>query len=776
MSLPSCASAGNLNLAACPSFLATGHAFSLVLCFRRIAVEHVSQFKFDLQIALAAAQRWRNQKDTMRGKERAQAKGQYDALDSKERLAKRANRLLRAARAAVPEESFAANEGLRAIATQPELRAEDMDNVVFERIIGKTNDLLGIRFFDAGKKASQAVCRIVLKLGSGRLGFGTGFLVSPSLLLTNHHVLETVEEAQHATAQFRYEPGDQGDAATPVEFALLPDRFFLTDKDYDFSLVAVASTSRNGSKLGDFGYCPLIAAEGKIVPGEPVNIIQHPRGGLKQVVIRENKLLDLPKATGADPKLDRYAQYEADTDQGSSGSPVFNDQWEVIALHHSGVPKTNDKGELVDDAGKVIDPDREPSRIVWIGNEGIRVSRLMQAISKAKNLSPEAEKLRRELLQISQLDGAQPHEVKLAAPKPWPEPGPEDVPHPQRARNGSVSVTLPLTVTVSLGGSGGQSLQVGVANPAPAGGTMGTVDTQEVIKPDEDYDNRPGFDANFLGLEVPLPKLDNTIAQLAAPVRGGGGTELKYYNYSVIMNAKRRMAFVSAVNLDGQAPVHFKREGGDRWFFDPRIDKKLQIGNPLYASNPYDRGHLTRRNDAAWGDTEEEAKRANDDTFHFTNCTPQHEVFNQSTKADQRGVLLWGNIENHIAEAASQDGRLCVFNGPVLRNNDPIYRDVAIPREFWKVVVCKADSGRLRALAFKLSQADLIREVPEEQFEAGPYQPFQIKIAQLEHETDLDFGDLHKFDPLESPGSESFFENDVRAVTISGLEDIVLEK
>ena len=51
-------------------------------------MEHVSQFKFDLEIALAAARRWRNQKDTLRDKERAEATGQYDALDSKERLGK----------------------------------------------------------------------------------------------------------------------------------------------------------------------------------------------------------------------------------------------------------------------------------------------------------------------------------------------------------------------------------------------------------------------------------------------------------------------------------------------------------------------------------------------------------------------------------------------------------------------------------------------------------------------------------------------------------------
>ena len=203
--------------------------------------------------------------------------------------------------------------------------------------------------------------------------------------------------------------------------------------------------ARNGGKLSDFGFCPLIAAEGKITPGEPVNIIQHPRGEPKQVVIRENKLLDLPKPTAADPRLDRYAQYEADTDQGSSGSPVFNDQWEVIALHHSGVPKTNDKGDLIDDGGNVIDPERDPQRIVWIGNEGIRVSRLMQVVSEAKNLSREAEQLRQELLKISRVDAAQPREISKPSDVS-PPGGPEAQPiRPSRTAREAKTQNLPKT-------------------------------------------------------------------------------------------------------------------------------------------------------------------------------------------------------------------------------------------------------------------------------------------------------------------------------------------
>ena len=57
-----------------------------------------------------------------------------------------------------------------------------------------------------------------------------------------------------------------------------------------------------------------------------VNIIQHPYGGPKKVALRNNLVYD-----SNFPKL----RYFTDTDHGSSGSPVFNDAWEVVALHRA---------------------------------------------------------------------------------------------------------------------------------------------------------------------------------------------------------------------------------------------------------------------------------------------------------------------------------------------------------------------------------------------------------------------------------------------------------
>jgi endonuclease G len=83
-------------------------------------------------------------------------------------------------------------------------------------------------------------------------------------------------------------------------------------------------------------------------------------------------------------------------------------------------------------------------------------------------------------------------------------------------------------------------------------------------------------------------------------------TVLKYMHFSVIMNQQRRLAFVSAVNIDGARRVDINRDEGDSAFrTDERMASELQCANWLYKNNDLDRGHLTRRQDPLWG-TEEE--------------------------------------------------------------------------------------------------------------------------------------------------------------------------
>ena len=226
------------------------------------------------------------------------------------------------------------------------------DGLAIERIIGQ-DDLFPISYLEAGLQAAKPVCRIEIRDRIGRvLGHGTGFLVSPSLLLTNNHVLESHGTAHFSVAQFNYEVGLDLKERPMKTFRLTPERLFITDQKLDFTLVAIEEVSADGTTVSEFGFLPLIPQSGKGLVGECVSIIQHPSGAPKAVAIRENRIMDV---------FDDYIRCSTDTMPGSSGSPVYNDEWIVISLHHAGVPDPENRAE-------------------FIANEGIRISRIIQFV------------------------------------------------------------------------------------------------------------------------------------------------------------------------------------------------------------------------------------------------------------------------------------------------------------------------------------------------------------------------------------------------------------
>ena len=126
--------------------------------------------------------------------------------------------------------------------------------------------------------------------------------------------------------EFNFQDDLAGRPLASVVFDLEPEAFFVTDARLDYSLVAVAEGSiSDDAALGQFGWNRLIEEQGKAIVGVHVNVIQHPNGEPKQLALRENRIVD---------ELEDFLHYETDTAPGSSGSPVFNDQWEVVALHH----------------------------------------------------------------------------------------------------------------------------------------------------------------------------------------------------------------------------------------------------------------------------------------------------------------------------------------------------------------------------------------------------------------------------------------------------------
>jgi endonuclease G len=574
------------------------------------------------------------------------------------------------------------------------------DEFGLERIIGKS-DLLPINYLEIGLNASKSVCRVQVRNESGNLqGYGTGFMVSSSLMMTNNHVLPDPNSCKRSLADFNYEDDANFVPKNTKTFFLESDRFFYTSpKDkLDFTIVAVKPTAVDGTPLSGFGNLELIEQSGKALLGEYVSIIQHPEGQQKTVSIRENQVIDT---------IDQYIHYKTDTQAGSSGSPVFNDQWDLVALHHSGIPAKDEQGRTLAMDNQVWTPEMGEEKIQWVANEGIRISKIMENLRVNRDKLPESHK---ELLN---------QEVKF------------DENITTAALDTADDLTTPITRTNTIIG----------------GHEIVTLETSN-------YNNNAGYNPDFLITRVPMPKLGPTLIDDCAPIiNDSGNYELKYNHFSVVMSKSRRLAFFTGVNIDGSELQSIKRER-DRWYYDPRINMKYQSGPELYANNDLDQGHLVRRQDPDWGQV---AAQANEDTFHFTNCSPQHKNLNRET---------WVNLEDYILNNARSYGlKVNVFTGPVFREDDMLYRGkFQIPAEFWKIAVIVKDDNKLSATAYLQTQKNLIENL---EFAYGEYKTYQVAITKIEALTKLDFGALRNYDPLGAVETTA-------GRTITGPSDIIV--
>ena len=630
-----------------------------------------------------------------------------------------------------------------------------------ERIL-QGNELADISYLAQGVLCARSVCRIEVRNSRGLLGYGTGFLIAPGVLMTNHHVLPTVEIVRHSRAQLRYERDLQGSEVPPVEFALriMPEPILF--KDLDIALVAVEPRSTDGEPLDQYGWLKLSAQSAKAFIGEYLTIIQHPNGERKQICVRENKLL---KYSENGPHL----WYQTDTVAGSSGSPVFNNSWDVVALHHSAVPKTRRvKGQDVwlAKGGQIWTAEMGEDQVDWIANEGVRVSRIILYLQSQHRSHPLAQTV---------LTASQPRAGEVLVG------GGEGAGEVQihTDSSGNTRILLPIEINVKVGLTDRSAEPPPPDDsPPPSAPPVSVIEKVEINQ--DNYDERNGYNPKFLGggLVVPLPKVKRQ--KFGKILLVNGKSEIKYWNYSVVMNGTRRLAYFSAANVD-IAKFRGNRDAeGDTWFVDTRAEEieKAQIGKGFYKKqrefeadrtlNPFDQGHLSRRSDLQWGDDEEEAKRNGDDSYHYTNCSPQHWQFNQNSKASG----IWFRLEESAVKTLSQGRRLCLINGPVFdaplctmgsdglmrlnltgrRVPDGSFGNVKIPKLLFKVIAYRS-GNELRAKAFVVSQEDLLTTI--DRYYAQERTPvltdlevrlYQVKIADLEKLTELDFGVLAQHD------------------------------
>jgi V8-like Glu-specific endopeptidase len=216
----------------------------------------------------------------------------------------------------------------------------------------KRPHFLPAHFIEQAYLAQKAVGRIAYKAdgenGNPLAGIGTGFLVAPSLVLTNNHVLRNKEDAKSFVIQMHYQQDGHGQILDVKMFDFDPDGFFYTsdEQNLDFTLIRLRSKrifSPDAAHPKDVNAGELygsiqLAADVYYSPNLQVNIIQHPQGRPKEVVLHNNYVTDI---------FEKVIRYTADTEGGSSGSPVFDNMWTLVGLHHAGGDEVDPKNEGV---------------------------------------------------------------------------------------------------------------------------------------------------------------------------------------------------------------------------------------------------------------------------------------------------------------------------------------------------------------------------------------------------------------------------------------------
>ncbi|MEI9423445.1 DNA/RNA non-specific endonuclease [Mesorhizobium sp. Cs1299R1N1] len=585
---------------------------------------------------------------------------------------------------------------------------------------------------------------------------GTGFVVGPNLLMTNRHVAEIFASGMgrnglkfvaglEAGIDFLKERGSTEAAYLRVV------RVTMIHPHWDMALLIVDGLPSNRSPLRLSTTDPeTLRGRDVVVVGYPTFDVRNPAGVQNDVFagVYGIKRLQPGKLKGIAPVEAYYGRvvdaglHDSSTLGGNSGSCVIDPRTgEVVGLHFGGVYAVTNyyvpAGALAQD-GCVID-----AGPVFSGPVSRRSTRWDDA--------------------WQEIEAAETSAGSVPAVQP-PVPSPtktsrQSTPTPTGPPAMETKIVIPLEITVRLG----------QAQPVPPGGDLSPtpaptmedtgqpVVVERALEPvhDTDYSTRKGYDPNFLGVAVPLPR-PRRLDQLA--LMADGGFVIPYNHFSIVMHKVRRLALLCAANVSvdpkrkrpGNRPdKDYQRDGlgglgehdTEKWFGDPRILGTEQLPDKFYNQDrkSFDKGHIVRREDVAWGDTYEEMRNANGDTFHVTNCSPQTASFNRPNEAAEN----WGALENLVLANAKTEN-LVVFGGPILAEGDLMFRGVdtegkvvvAVPRKFWKVIVARKEN-RLQSFAFLLEQD--LSGVVVEMAVPDKWRQHMVSVAEIEELAGIDF-------------------------------------
>lgn len=572
-------------------------------------------------------------------------------------------------------------------------------------------------------RAIRAVGRIELSNHPDFEWVGTGWLVKPDIVVTNRHVAQTFGRKRGDT--FVFKSSFLGPISANIDFLeefdnfdsnemVLKEILHIEDEDGpDYAFLRVEPKAGNLAAPIDLNLKPINPDQFVAVIGYPARDSRIPE---QDVMLRIfGDVFDKKRlAPGQlmDP-VNGLLQHDCSTLGGNSGSVVLDlNSGQAVGLHFAGTYLTANFAVPAQRIAEQLDKLSRPAHVVAPAPAPVARPESSQAVAAAP-----------------QSPTVQPVQPVIAAP----------------TGTASISCVIPIRLNIEIGGpqlAVTAQAQPAIQAPAPAQSVGGVLDAEEseiiTEAPPRDYSNRKGFDEDFLGngLRVPMPAVEREKLEVVEfQENGKSSSVLKYQHFSVVMHRTRRMCFFSAVNIDGKLSKRTVRGG---WLFDTRIPSSLQIKGECYGNPPkYSRGHMTRREDPAWGPSQADADLGCNDSMHVTNTTPQMQSFNGG---------VWLSLEDYALQHARKDSqRICVITGPIFTKQDPTQFGIRIPKAFFKVIAFVHDeTGKLTATGYSISQED---HIPNTEFVFGQFGTHQRSLNWIESKTGLSFGALSKHDP-----------------------------
>jgi endonuclease G len=603
------------------------------------------------------------------------------------------------------------------------------------------------------QKAIPSIGRIELPGNPDFPYGGTGFVVGDRLIMTNRHVAEIFSSGL-GIRQLNFKAGFRAginflhELNAPPGNTLMVQRIVLIHPYWDLALLSVDGLPQEAAPL---------SLSLRDIPADPmveVAAIGYPAFDYRNDVGEQNDLFRnvfgvkrlQPGTLGGRQNTESFGKevpafrHNCSTLGGNSGSALIDfKEGEVIALHFGGRSHDINYGvpacELARD-GRVVD--------AGVNFAGRALGGVPPWDNWWRGADETVADSRTGELDAGANDGTNVTPLAKTARDPRMTMTPE----------GGVQFVVPLVVTVNLGAAKEMVTAAGVE--AASG------DTEAMAAPwhDGSYAGRNGYDETFLNAPASIPLPDPEDPGVVARAKDGS-TVLKYENFSIVMHAKRRLALFTASNVTAETALKKPESGHDYtrkglsglgkndqelWFVDPRLDDSYQLSDFFYTRDDgaFDKGHIVRREDVAWGETYNLVRRANGDTYHVTNCSPQVAGFNRSNLGQDN----WGNLENHVLKSAATE-RYCQFAGPVLDPKDETFVGkigkgalvrIKIPSRFWKVIVARTTTS-VASYGFLLEQD--LSDVPLVEFAVpNNFRRLMVPLRDLQKLAGIKFPDL----------------------------------